>query len=73
MSEHVPEAQGAVKTSFWSTVRTVAWAFVGLRDRNGHKQDMSQVKPVHVIAAGVMGALALVLILVLLVNAVLAA
>lgn len=73
MNELLPETKGSAKLSFWSTVRVVAWAFVGLRDRNGHKQDMGQVKPVHVIVVGVLGALCLVLVLVLLVNVVLAA
>ena len=73
MAEPLPQAKGPAKLSFWRTVRVVAWAFVGLRDGSGHKQDMEQVKPVHVIVVGVLGALFLVMILVLLVNAVLAA
>ncbi len=73
MKELLPESTGSVNPSFWRTVRVVAWAFVGLRDGNGHKQDMAQVKPVHVIVVGVLGALFLVLALVWVVNAVLAA
>ena len=73
MAENSPEAKGSTKLSFWRTVRVVAWAFVGLRDRSGHKQDMAQVRPVHVIVVGVLGALLLVLALVWLVNTVLAA
>lgn len=73
MKEPLPESTGSVNPSFWHAVKIVAWAFVGLRDRNGHKQDMAQVKPVHVIVVGVLGALFLVLVLVLLVNVVLAA
>lgn len=73
MAENSPEAKGSTKRSFWRTVRVVAWAFVGLRDRSGHKQDMAQVKPVHVIVVGVLGAVILVLALVWLVNTVLAA
>lgn len=73
MTEPLLETKGATKLSFWRTVRVVAWAFVGLRNRSGHKQDMEQVKPVHVIVVGVLGALFLVLTLVWLVNIVLAA
>jgi ABC-type xylose transport system permease subunit len=73
MAELLPETKGAAKLSFWRTVRVVAWAFVGLRNRSGHKEDMEQVKPVHVIVVGVLGALFLVLTLVWLVNTVLAA
>lgn len=73
MAERLPEAKGAGKVSFWRTVRVVAWAFVGLRKHSGHQQDMAQVKPVHVIVVGVLGALFLVLSLIWLVNTVLAA
>ncbi|MCM2342451.1 DUF2970 domain-containing protein [Rhodoferax sp.] len=73
MAERLPETKGAGKVSFWRTVRVVAWAFVGLRNRSGHQQDMAQVKPVHVIVVGVLGALFLVLTLIWLVNTVLAA
>jgi len=73
MPELLPEDKGSGKLSFWRTVRVVAWAFVGLRNRNGHQQDMAQVKPVHVIVFGVLGALLLVLTLVWLVNTVLSA
>lgn len=73
MKELLPETKGSAKLSFWRAMRVVAWAFVGLRDGSGHKQDMAQVKPVHVIVVGVLGALFLVMVLVLLVNAVLAA
>lgn len=72
MTERSPEAKGPAKLSFWRTVRVVAWAFVGLRNRRGHAQDMGQVKPIHVIVMGVLGALFLVLVLLWLVNAVLA-
>jgi len=73
MTELLPEAQAPAKPSFWRAVRIVAWAFVGLRKFSGHKQDMAQVKPVHVIVVGVLCALLFVLALVWLVNTVLAA
>lgn len=72
MVELLPEAKGSGKVSFWRTLRMVAWAFVGLRNRSGHQQDMAQVKPVHVIVVGVLAALFLVLALIWLVNTVLA-
>lgn len=73
MADLLPEDKGSGKVSFWRTVRVVAWAFVGLRNRSGHQQDMAQVKPVHVIVVGVLAALLLVLTLVWLVNTVLSA
>lgn len=73
MADRLPETKDSGKVSFWRTLRVVAWAFVGLRNRSGHQQDMAQVKPVHVIVVGVLGALFLVLALIWLVNTVLAA
>jgi hypothetical protein len=58
---------------FLRSLRTVAWAFIGLRGRSGHQQDIQKVKPVHVIVVGVLGALALVLALLWIVNKVLGA
>lgn len=69
----LPQFKDPAKLSFWRAIRVVAWAFVGLRDGSGHKEDMAQVKPVHVIVVGVLGALFLVMVLVWLVNTILAA
>lgn len=54
--------------SFVQTVKAVAWSFVGLRKGAGHRQDISRLNPVHVIVAGVIGGLLLVLTLVLVVR-----
>jgi len=54
--------------SFLQTVKAVAWSFVGLRKGAGYQQDVQKLNPVHVIVAGVIGALLFVLCLVLLVR-----
>jgi hypothetical protein len=56
------------KGSFLGTVRAVAWSFLGIRKAQGYEQDMNQLNPVHVIIAGVVGAVIFVLTLVMLVN-----
>ena len=38
-----------------STVKAVAWSFLGLRGRQGLEQDVQQLKPLHVLAAGLVG------------------
>ena len=60
------------KGSFVQTVKAVAWSFFGVRKRSDYEQDVGQLNPVHVVIAGVIGALLFVLALVLLVNWVLA-
>jgi hypothetical protein len=50
------------------TAKAVAWSFIGIRRSTGHAQDMQKLNPVHVVLAGVAGALLFVLALVLLVR-----
>jgi hypothetical protein len=54
--------------SFGQTVKAVAWSFVGLRKGSGYQQDAQKLNPVHVIIAGIIGALLFVLSIVLLVQ-----
>ena len=54
--------------SFGQTVKAVAWSFVGLRKGAGYRQDIQKLNPVHVIVAGIIGALLFVLTLVLIVR-----
>ena len=54
--------------SFWQTLRAVAWSFFGVRRGAEHEKDIAQLNPLHLIAAGVLGALLFVLILLLLVQ-----
>ena len=54
--------------SFWQTLRAVAWSFFGVRRGADHERDIAQLNPVHLIVAGVIGALLFVLVLLLLVQ-----
>ena len=54
--------------SFWQTIRAVAWSFFGVRRGKDYENDVAKLNPVHVIIAGVIGALMFVLVLVLLVQ-----
>ena len=62
------KAATARPLSFLQTVKAVAWSFVGLRKRAGYEQDVSKLNPVHVIVAGVLGALIFIAALVLTVR-----
>lgn len=61
-------AAAARKGSFLGTMRAVAWSFLGIRKGKGYEEDVSQLNPVHVIIAGVIGAVLFVLTLVVLVR-----
>jgi hypothetical protein len=43
------------KGSFLQTMRAVAWSFFGVRKSADYERDVSQLNPVHVIIAGVVG------------------
>ena len=60
------------KGSFVQTMKAVAWSFFGVRKGSEYEKDVSQLNPVHVIIAGVLGAVLFVAALLLLVNWVLA-
>ena len=56
------------KGSFVQTLRAVAWSFFGIRRSASSQQDMTQLNPVHVIIAGLIGAALFVAALVALVS-----
>jgi len=56
------------KRSFLRSVKAVGWAFLGLRERKEYQRDLESINPLHVIAAGLLGFLLMVLLLVALVH-----
>lgn len=60
------------KLSFFQTMRAVAWSFFGVRKSADLEKDVNQLNPVHVVVAGVIGALVLIAVLATVVNWVLA-
>jgi diacylglycerol kinase len=49
------------KPSFAQTLKAVAWSFFGVRRAADYQQDVEKLNPVHLLAAGVMAAVAFVL------------
>ena len=45
------------KASFAATIKAVFWSFFGVRKRSDYESDAAQLNPVHVLIAGVIGAL----------------
>jgi hypothetical protein len=54
--------------SFVQTVKAVAWSFFGVRRGKDHDEDMAKLNPVHVIIAGILGAVLFVLTLLVIVS-----
>ena len=61
-------AAASRRGSFLQTMRAVAWSFFGVRKSADYDRDVSQLNPVHVIIAGVIGAVVFVAGLVAVVN-----
>lgn len=60
------------KASFLATVKAILWAFFGVRKRRDYEKDAAQLNPVHVIIAGIIGAIIFIAILVTIVKIVVA-
>ncbi|KAF1048521.1 DUF2970 domain-containing protein [Xylophilus sp.] len=58
----------ARRGSLLRTVKAVAWSFVGLRSGAGYREDLGSIKPLHVIAVGIVLALLFVFGLIALVH-----
>jgi hypothetical protein len=56
------------KGSFIQTFKAVGWSFFGVRKSKDYEQDLAKINPIHVIVAGVIGALLFIGVLVLLVR-----
>ncbi len=60
------------KASFAATMKAVLWSFFGIRKKSDYDKDAAQLNPVHVIIAGVIGALIFIATLVIIVKLVVA-
>ncbi len=58
------------KASFLATIKAVLWSFLGIRKKSDYEQDAAQLNPVHVIIAGVIGAIIFITTLVIIVKSV---
>ena len=58
----------ARKGSLGQTFKAVAWSFFGVRRSKDHASDVEKLNPVHVVIAGIIGALVFIGGLVLLVR-----
>ncbi len=56
------------KPSFFRSMRAVLWAFLGIRNKAGLQNDVASLRFVHIIIAGVLGAVLFMAILLLIVN-----
>jgi len=60
------------KPSFLKTMRAVLWSFLGIRKRSSYEEDAGELNPVHVVIAGILGALIFIATLLFIVSRVVA-
>lgn len=47
-------------SSFFRSLKAVAWSFLGIRKQAEHQQDMARANPLHIIVVGILGVVFLV-------------
>ncbi|HLR78023.1 MAG TPA: DUF2970 domain-containing protein [Burkholderiaceae bacterium] len=52
------------KLNFFQTLKAVAWGMFGVRKKKGHDKDTDTLNPIHLIIAGVIAAVVLVVALI---------
>jgi hypothetical protein len=60
------------KLSFVATLKAVFWSFFGIRKKSDYEKDTAQLNPVHVVIAGIIGAIIFITVLLTIVKTVLA-
>ena len=60
------------KMSFGATVKAVLWSFFGVRKRSDYERDAAQLNPLHVVIAGIIGAVIFITVLLIIVKSVVA-
>ena len=58
------------KSTFMQSMKAVMWGFLGVRKQSGLQEDVASLSFVHIIIAGVVGALIFMAVLLLIVKAV---
>jgi hypothetical protein len=58
------------KASFGATMKAVFWSFFGIRKKSDYEKDAQQLNPVHVVIAGVIGAMIFIATLLMIVKSV---
>ena len=56
------------KSSFWRSMKAVMWGFLGVRKKSGLQEDVASLSFVHIIIAGVVGAVIFMGVLLLIVK-----
>ena len=56
------------KASLVATIKAVLWSFFGVRKKSDYESDSTNLNPIHVVVAGVIGAVLFIVILLIVVR-----
>jgi hypothetical protein len=60
--------EGVKKAGIGQVAKAVIWSFLGIRKRTEHESDVARITLVQVVIAGIIGALAFVLVIIVVVR-----
>lgn len=66
--QNKPARTPARKTTFLATLKAVFWSFFGIRKKSDYEKDAAQLNPLHVLIAGIIGALIFIAVLIVIVR-----
>ena len=68
MSKNSLSENGARKVTFFTIIKSVLSAMIGIQSSKNRERDFSHGKPIHFIVAGLVGVVVFILLLVVLVK-----
>ena len=57
-----------LKNSFFLSLKAIFWSFIGIRKGKDHQRDLAQLRPVHLIIAGLIAGAGFIFLLIMLVK-----
>jgi hypothetical protein len=64
MNRPVARPAAAPRRSLWHSIKTIGWAFLGIRKKSGFHEDLAKVNPIHVIAVAIGAVVVFVFVLI---------
>ncbi|MDR3454878.1 MAG: DUF2970 domain-containing protein [Rhodoferax sp.] len=68
MSAPIDKLAEPRKGSLWHSVKTIGWAFLGIRKKSAYQEDLAKVNPFHVVAVAIGAVVIFVIVLISIVK-----
>ena len=64
MSAPIAKPVAPRQGSLWHSIKTIGWAFLGIRKKSGYQEDLAKANPFHVIAVAIGAVVIFVIVLI---------